>query len=232
MNLFGAINFGRLIKTFLPGFIMFCSLYLIIDGYLLSIDQSYKPFTTLTGNGQLIGVISIPVSLIFGTFSNILFFSGITTLFIKIPFKYFYKSYTQLESKFKEELLKKIGENGEMNYAYLRSNESILDHENLIMPKLDLEKYLFLQESYWYYLEFIQNMIFSLIIFIISTSYFVNQCHNPEWKIILISENYFLMTAFVLLFCTLIYSAFRNYRKFMFKLLSLKIGTLKLMDIQ
>ena len=87
MNLFGAFNFGKLIKTFLPGFVVLVGLSLAADGVFVSVSGKVTWLAWALNQPVFSSFASIPLSLICGILSNIVFFTFLTDTLIRRPFQ-------------------------------------------------------------------------------------------------------------------------------------------------
>lgn len=90
MEVFSAFSFGRLIKTFLPGFLSFIALCLFFDFVLQHPDGNRSVLldwvNRSTSSALVISFVSIPISTILGVMSNTLVFSLLLNSFIRDPF--------------------------------------------------------------------------------------------------------------------------------------------------
>jgi hypothetical protein len=99
--------------------------------------------------------------------------------------------------------------------------------EYLLMPVIPLDKLIFLQESYWYYLEFQLNLALSWLIFTLSASIWLfsyrTHLHLTLQACALILLLWFIPG--IVMVMTSLRSAKINYKKHRKKMLSLLIGT-------
>lgn len=224
MNLFGAFNFGRLIKTFLPGFIFLIATlgYIAIFNYYLAGQE--KILAYCASNPVLFIGVSIPTSIILGIFSNIVFFTYGTTRLIREKHEKknrdFYKFKNKIYSSVKEYFANKFTQDHETNEQFYKN----CDVEYLLFRELPLDKLVFLQESYWYYLEFQINIYLGVwYIFPLSTM-ILWSFYN---KFLVIPDIIF----FMFLLRLLISSARLNYDKHQRKHLSLLISNFYSMEL-
>jgi hypothetical protein len=129
-----------------------------------------------------------------------------------------------IETNFRRALIKQISsENPLSEKAVEHFNE--IDILYFLMPILPLEKLIFLQEGYWYYLEFIQNLVLSIIIFGLSMIFYISIFYvkMPFSPIPII-----MITLFLLIMCPILKllrkAALKNYKSHRVKLLSMQIG--------
>lgn len=163
MNVLGVFTFGRLIKTFLPGLILFSSLliYVEIIGFVLFGKLTLSRL--ILGDSALFITLLIPSSIIAGIFSNTLFFAYANDFFIsghhRREYPEFYEFEKHITKLIKQQISTDIGVP-----EYLRPGfERYLDVGHFVLDKTPLDKLIFLQESYWYYMEFQVNGILATI---------------------------------------------------------------------
>ena len=164
MNIFGSFSFGKLIKTFLPGFLIILTLIGYLDLFIVLIGNAHI-FKKLFLNNCLITVsFLIPFSIIFGIFSNIIFFTYATDILIRKPhekkdptfYSYEKSIHNLIKNHYSKHLfISEIDINNFFNYC---------DVPYFILRDLPLDKLVFLQDSYWYYLEFQLNILFALVL--------------------------------------------------------------------
>ena len=161
MNVFGAFNFGRLIKTFLPGFIILIALVFLTQVTLNLSNIEFNFIKYLKDYQVLIGFMSIPLSLTLGIFSNIVFFTYLNNVLIRNPYKKKHPELIELQKTIAEEIYLYVNNANTFTQDSYLSIKEHFDLDYHMMPKVQLEKLIFLQESYRYYMEFQLNTIFA-----------------------------------------------------------------------
>ena len=168
MNLLGTFSFGRVIKTFLPGFVILFAVTLFTETIIRVLHPSptQSLWEFLSQNSVLTSFIAIPLSLICGIFSNMALFVFFTDAIIRGPFKRGNEEFFQLQTQIFDKLYKVISDSNTLprKLAHAFRNSEALDMEYLLLPIVPVEKLLFLQESYWYYLEFQLNMSLATVL--------------------------------------------------------------------
>jgi hypothetical protein len=227
MNLFGAFNFGRLIKTFLPGLILFIGLLFYIDILLYYLIGHPKVVPYFLQKDLQFLTLSIPSSIILGIFSNTLFFSEAMDRLIEIPNKKkrpaFYRYEESLKQKINEYYIDRLNLTDEEQDGFRQFN----DPRHFLLHKQDLEKYMFIQESYWYYLEFQINILLALIFITPALLVSLLLAHRVGYLGYL-SMTLLMIFSIVLLYVLaklLLQGAVLNFEKFRSKYLSLLLGT-------
>lgn len=224
MNIFGNFSFGKIIKTFLPGFVIFFSFYSMIDAFLFLYQPEYYPMKFLSQQILFVGFMMIPLSIIFGIISNIVFYVHFTDKYVRENFRNNNEDFSIIEAEFKKALRNKISNDNEFTKMVMQDFTEI-DIKYLLMPILPLEKLIHLQEGYWYYLEFIQNLILSIIIFGVSVIFYVSIFWiKMGFSFILIIMTFLFLLLMILLVKLLKAAAIKNYKSHRFKLLSMQIG--------
>ena len=226
MNVFGAFSFGRLIKTFLPGFIILLSIPLYAEAMLLAVGSGHSLLHWTYSNAVLASVISIPLSLILGIISNIVFFAFLTERIIRKPFNENNQAFNDTQQKISEWIVSHYEAKDVIPRDIFKDFKNYIDLDFFLLPQIQLDKLIFLQESYWYYLEFQLNLILSLVLFAVSIL-FLYSVHVFKTGFNLWSYLFFVvLCSFVLSF--LIYISLKaaklNYEKHRKKLLSLQLG--------
>lgn len=171
MNVFGAFNFGRLIKTFLPGVMLLLGVVLILDAASYWLNQPpHRLARLIAAQGLIATALAVPLSLILGIFCNMVFYAYANDRLIRQKFK----TDEPVLHGFKEHLLARVIEHLEKQDTIpkekLAAIRGHLDLEALLLPKIDLAKLVFLQESYWYYLEFQLNILLAIVFVAFSSS--------------------------------------------------------------
>jgi hypothetical protein len=168
MNVFGAFSFGRLIKTFLPGFVVLMSIPLYVESVLLIANSSHSLLNWIYANAILASALAVPLSLIFGIISNIVFFTFLTDRLIRKPFIEGNQDFNKTQQRISEWITSHYEDKNLIPSDIFGDFKKYIDLDFFLLPQLQLDKLVFLQESYWYYLEFQLNLILSVIVFAIA----------------------------------------------------------------
>lgn len=157
MNPFSAFNFGRLIKTFLPGYVHFLSL--LLAGYTVANSLGYQDeFKRLTNHSEvLLSVGVLAGSLILGILSNMVVWGFVTDRFVRRHFPHNGVLH-EIREQVVQHYLSRVSINGGIKPAHLQALRTFVDPKYLLMHRIDTAKLVYLEESYWYYMEFQLNM--------------------------------------------------------------------------
>ncbi len=161
MNLFNAFSFGRLIKTFLPGFLIFFGVCAYIDMFSEVILGAFILSNFAFKQPAIFIVILIPSSIILGVFSNIVFFTFATEFIIEKRHRSneskFYEFETNILDNIKQDIIKnlKFDDIGDG----FRDN---IDIKAFLLNRIGIEKLAYLKDCYWYYLEFQLNILLAI----------------------------------------------------------------------
>jgi len=225
MNIFGTFDFGRLIKTFLPGFILFLSICIYLD--CISILTVNTPFILPFANKNLgaFGIFSIPFSIILGTVSNTIFFSLLTPWLIDRNFHKMNPNYCQLESAFKDWVLEHYAEclKDRIN---IDNFKAVADVGALLLPNTDLKALSIVSEGFWFYMEFQLNILFAITfsmsaILLMGVVASISVAKITFAKVVI--AFLLLLGIYIILAIILIKAARLNYRYYQTKTLSLRI---------
>lgn len=171
MNLFGALTFGRIVKTFLPGFVVFVSLIAGIDAAvcLLRADAALH---WIARNSAALMVLAIPSSLVLGLFLNSLFFAFLSKYLIGVDaYRRNNPDTLEIEEACVREMRDQVAKDlsiADSTKQLLESNlergvgRAVFRYDFLLMPYVSLAHYQVLQDSYHYYMEFQTNLAASL----------------------------------------------------------------------
>ncbi|HWM92538.1 MAG TPA: hypothetical protein VN493_17365 [Thermoanaerobaculia bacterium] len=231
MNLLGTFSFGRIIKTFLPGFVIVFSLVLLLDALisLIGLAPGDSLLRWIAQNSLLTSFVAIPLSLICGIFSNMVLFVYLTDSVIRRPFRKGNEELFDLQKEIFDHLYSKINSRRILPQELsrrLRKSEAF-DLEYLLFPIIPLDKLIFLQESYWYYLEFQINMCLATVLFTLGslfwslTNYF--SLGITWWRYLAALVVGLLIATYLVRLS--IRAARRNYARHVQKLLNLLVGS-------
>ena len=163
MNLFGAFGFGSLIKTFLPGLVLFFVLLVYLELSVYYFHGYIGILESLFDNAALFTIISIPVSIIFGITLNSIVFSGLSEAILENKHKkdnvQFYDFRELIFGKINEKISKKFG----LSEDDRKTFKNIIDPRYFLLHKRSLDNIMYLRESYWYYMEFQLNTLIAVL---------------------------------------------------------------------
>lgn len=153
MNVFGGMGFARLIKTFVPGVFLLLGLAGYFDLASVKLRGAAALWPWASANPALaIAVVSV-AAIAVGVLSNMIVFTFATDRLIRRPFA---KKNASLES---EEVALLQATQKLVCVGHIATVDVFpLDLEYLLAREIALDKLTYLQESYWYYLEFQMNM--------------------------------------------------------------------------
>lgn len=97
--------------------------------------------------------------------SNSIFFAYIARALVKNPFEKKHNDFHRAQKALERYVYGRLGSKGLFPNDVLSGALPFLDLEYFILPVMSLEKLIYLQESYWYYLEFQLNMILAIVSF-------------------------------------------------------------------
>jgi hypothetical protein len=89
MNIFGAVTFGSLIKTFLPGLVWLIA-FVIVDADLAQLCGYESYLWKILANKDVVPallILAFPSSILIGLLSNVVVFMGLNDLLVRNPFK-------------------------------------------------------------------------------------------------------------------------------------------------
>ena len=228
MNIFGAVTFGSLIKTFLPGLVWLIA-FIIVDADLAQLCgyESYV-WKTLANKdfAPALLILAFPASILIGLLSNVVVFMGLNDFLVRNPLKKkqreLFDLHTSLADKVREQCWTSLALG---NPALKASFDKWTDPEIIIIERIGADKLAYVREQYWYHLEFQLNLLISLVaVFIaISVSIFINYGFN----LALISERMAAATIASGFICYgLLMAARKNYERHIAKMASLMIALL------
>jgi hypothetical protein len=164
MNIFGAVTFGSLIKTFLPGLVWLCAFAIVeadialfcgYESYVVKILGNKEQASTLL-------IIAFPASIFVGLLSNVIVFMGLNDWLVRTPFKTNNKNLFELHAKLSQMLRDKSWEMLGLNDARFKATfDRWVDPEIILVERIGPEKLAYVREQYWYHLEFQLNLLVS-----------------------------------------------------------------------
>jgi hypothetical protein len=232
MNIFGAVTFGSLIKTFLPGLVWLCAFAILEadyaqfrghESYVLKILGNKEEASTLL-------ILAFPASIFVGLLSNVVVFMGLNDLLVRNPFRRTNKKLAALHARLSQMLRDKSWAALGLNDAELKASfDRWTDPEIIIVERIGAEKLAYVREQYWYHLEFQLNLLLSFFaVFVaLAISTFINGGFTS-----LCGIGFFLgaVVLFALLCFGLLCAARKNYERHMAKMVSLLTAVLSQPD--
>ena len=195
MNLFGAFGFGSLIKTFLPGLILFIILLLYLELSVYYIHNYIGILNFLFTNPILFTLVSIPVSIILGVILNSIVFSGFSEAILEKKHKKDNKSFYDFRERIFNKINEKISHKFNLSEQDRQTFMDVIDPRYLLLHKRSLDNIMYLRESYWYYMEFQLNTLIAVLFGI--PAFITTLCILKNHDVIKSSALYFSITSLV-----------------------------------
>ena len=146
------LGFGRLIKTIIPGILCAIACAGYLDLVAQSLDRGAPALAALREYPASVATVGLPASVALGILLNMLVFTSLTTRLVRVPFAKSNPAVVEFERKLAAHARDTIA-------PELRPPIAVFDLEAMMLVRSDLTKLLFLQDSYWYYLEFQLNLM-------------------------------------------------------------------------
>lgn len=223
MSLLSGLGFSRLIKTVVPGLLIVG----IIGGYVdlvTSFAGHGDPvFQWMQRNFSLAAALALLLGVVLGIFSNMVVFAWANDRLIR---KRFDRERPEI-GQFEQAFLKAVTQAKASRFSRdLAAAKITLDLEYLLTEEVDLGRWSFLQDSYWYYLEFGMNMSMATVLAVpwlsaLSVKGFL-KLSAPAWVAAVAAVVVVTLGTFIVLF--LINTARLNYSKYRMKRLSLLVA--------
>jgi len=162
MELLNTFGFGRLIKTVIPGFVI----YLTICAYLdLAARAAGGPPIVLpflwTSPIPFLG-FAVPFAVLLGVLSNTVFFAVLSPMLIESHHRTCDAAFCQYEDEVKTLVKKVFAKRLLLSPDVAETFQRHADASSLLMASADLSKIGVVRESFWYYLEFQVNILLAL----------------------------------------------------------------------
>ena len=164
MNLFGVFSFGSLIKTFLPGLILFFVMLMYLELTVFYIFDDTCVFKFLIDKVLFFTILSIPVSIILGIILNTVVFSGMSDWLIEDRHKRNNAEFYNLQKSIMEKMNIKVSKKFDLSDKDSSVFKNTIDPRYFFLHKKPLENLMYLRESYWYYMEFQLNTLVAICI--------------------------------------------------------------------
>lgn len=164
MNLFGAFNFGSIIKTFLPGITLFFVLSLYLELLFHLVNHPLHIFEFYGENTGLLTLIAIPVSIMLGVTLNSVVFSGLSNFLLEKRHKQQNAEFFALRKAMNEKINRHMAARFDLDTEQTAQIADHLDPRYLLLHKMKLDNLMYLRESYWYFFEFQLNSLVAVTI--------------------------------------------------------------------
>jgi hypothetical protein len=228
MNIFGAVTFGSLIKTFLPGLVWLCAFAILeadiaqyggYKSYVLKILGSKEQASTLL-------IIAFPASIFVGLLSNVVVFMGLNDWLVRNPFKIKNSELSALHTRLSQMLRDKSWTVLGLNDDTLKpSFDRWTDPEIILVERIGPEKLAYVREQYWYHLEFQLNLLISFFAVFIALviSALINGVFDSAGGF---GRFVAMVVIYVLISLGLLHAARKNYERHVAKMASLLTAVL------
>jgi len=228
MNIFGAVTFGSLIKTFLPGLVWLCAFGIVeadiaqcrgYESYVLKILGSKEQASTLL-------IIAFPASIFVGLLSNVIVFMGLNDWLVRNPFKTNNRDLSELHAKLSQMLRDKSWTALGLNDDSLKASfNQWTDPEIILVERIGPEKLAYVREQYWYHLEFQLNLLISFfaVFAALVASAYINGVFDSGGGF---GRFLVVIVAYLLISFWLLCAARRNYERHVAKMASLLTAVL------
>ncbi|EJN08673.1 hypothetical protein PMI42_07147 [Bradyrhizobium sp. YR681] len=228
MNIFGAVTFGSLIKTFLPGLVWLSAFAIVeadiaqywgYDSYVVKILGNKEQASTLL-------IIAFPASIFVGLLSNIVVFMGLNDWLVRTPFRKsngeLFTLHATLSQMLRDKSWAALGLNGD---ALKQSFDQFTDPEIILVERIGPEKLAYVREQYWYHLEFQLNLLISFFAVFVAlvVSAFLNGAFDSGGGF---GRLVVVIAVYVLISLWLLGAARKNYERHVAKMASLLTAVL------
>ena len=226
MNVFGSFTFGGLIKTFLPGLIWLFGLVMFeIDIAKMHGGES-GALEFMRAFPQTAIALAIPGSILLGVFSNVIVFMGLNDRLVRNPVK------TSPEGKEINELYESICRRiREFTWEPFDTSKipegcttnACVDAEILVLNELGVAPLSFVREQYWYYVEFLVNLMLAtwILAAALCLRYWLTEDDGAA-----VADTILTLVSAWLLSVFLVRAARKNYQKHLAKMLSLILSVI------
>jgi hypothetical protein len=228
MNVLSSLNFGKVLKIALPGFVATLGLGLAIDAGLALV--SAKPHVFLSWMERepvLASFLAIPAVILAGLTINAILFTYLLDRLVRHPYDAEHREFLAAQDDVFRELISSTLESRAILEPPTRANFARhVDAGAFLLPTVDLQRFLYYQESYWSYLEFSLNMIIALAAAAGALCFWatvnVNGLSVTWWRVLIgLAVATVFLAALAMLFLV---AARQNYKKHRAKFLSLFVG--------
>lgn len=224
MNPIGAFSFSRILKTFLPGFMALLGVWLGLDARFYWLYQTLPIWHWVQANASAAMFASVPLSLACGMILNTLSFSYLLDPLIRTPYHKKHPGF----ATFWAGVGKHVRAKAEGLPQAPQAAPHYWDLEYFLLPIVPMDKYTFLEESYWYYMEFSLNFILALALDTLAAlfAFLAWFRHEPPTRGFPWISLILMVGVVIPLFRTMLSSARRDFEKHNAKKLSLLLGSL------
>ncbi|MFB9266121.1 hypothetical protein ACFFWD_23700 [Bradyrhizobium erythrophlei] len=184
MNIFGAVTFGSLIKTFLPDLVWLIAFAILDNDLALLLGYESYLWSALKNKdlASTLLVLAFPASILVGLLSNVIVFMGLNDLFVRNPFKRKHRELFSLHATLSDKVRDQCWTAMKIDDQSLRASfYKWTDPEIIIVERIGADKLAYVREQYWYHLEFQLNLLISLVaVFVaLGTSVLINRGFSP-----------------------------------------------------
>lgn len=224
MNPIGAFSLGRILKTLLPGFIALIALGIGLDTRFHWLYQTRPVWAWVNLNSTAAAFAAVPLSLVAGMVLNTLTFTYLLDPLVRRPHLAKHPEFTALWG----DIAQRLRDKTESGSAFSGESESFWDLEYFLLPIVPMDKYTFLEESYWYFMEFSLNILLALLLngAAIASAMVSRYLQSPPGASFPWISLLFVAILMALLARALTASARRSFEKHSMKKLSLLLGSL------
>lgn len=225
VNLLGSIDFGRSVKTYLPGSVILVSLAGLVDCAFALLTGAPVLGPWSVENSVIAGVVAIPASVILGLLSNTLFFHFLHERLVERAVRAKHPDLDRAASEFRKAVIQDKVQSLPESY---RSQvlERAVDVDALLLSDVSLPARAITKEEFWFYLEFQVNMALGVTVAwlaVVCTTLLKRAdlgLDTLAWLILVLLLTAFLASAV----CTLVGAARKNYYYYQKRLLSLHVA--------
>lgn len=162
MNMFGSFTFGNLIKTVLPGLIWLIGLCMLEADIASLLDHWSYAGTFIWAYPEASMVLAVPAAILLGVVSNVIVFMGLNDWLVRTPVQTsplhkpthdLYSLVCEMTRTFNWEPVKT---------ETIDTHNISVDAEVLVLHELGVPQLSYVREQYWYYVEFLMNLMLSL----------------------------------------------------------------------
>lgn len=227
MNVIGSFDFGRVIKTLLPGLVILAAISALIDSAITLSRGTPLIAPWAAANTAIAGVLAAPLAVTLGLLSNTLFFYLLHERLIERALRSSYPDLCKAEVEFKKAVVtEKI--NALPIACQSEALETAIDAGALLLPDMNLSALAITRKGFWFYMEFQLNMALAIVFAwpaIVFTTFVARAdlgLATQEWII----ASVVLSTLFVCLLLMLIGAARTNHYCYRRRMLALRVAAL------
>lgn len=228
MNVLSSFNFGKVLKIALPGFVASVGAALAVDaGVALVSGARGVLFGWMNREPVLASFLAIPAAILAGLVINALLFTFLLERLVRRSFDAAHSDFLAVHREVFQALVKRsLGNATVLPEPMAARFAKHVDPGAFLLPTVDLQRFLYYQESYWSYLEFSVNMIVALTAAVggglLWAAANLHQWNVPVWRLVIAAAVVVCLAgAMAYLFLR---TARMNYARHRAKFLSLFVG--------